>query len=166
MADIGLAQRAGAGGSGAGAVWRGILVGGTIAGIVDIFAAATINHINPGFILQFIATGLIGKASLQGGAKTMVLGFVLQVGMSLIIAAVYGLASLRLPVLTRRPFSLGALFGVGVFIVMSFVVVPLSAAPHPKHAMSVNAICLNLAAMILFGLIVAVSQSRLGPKRG
>ena len=166
MADIRVAQPLGAAGSRSSGVWRGIVVGGTIAGVVDIFAAAAINHINPGIILQFIATGLIGKASLQGGLATMVLGFVLQVGMSLIIAAIYGLASLRLLVLVRRPFSLGALFGVGVFIVMSFVVVPLSAAPHPKHAMSVNAICLNLAAMILFGLIVAVSQSRLGAKRG
>ena len=164
MADIGVAQPVGAGGSGSRAVWRGILVGGTIAGIVDIFAAAAINHINPGFILQFIATGLIGKASLQGGAATMVLGFALQVGMSLIIAAIYGFASLRLPVLVRRPFSLGAFYGVGVFIVMTFVVVPLSAAPHPKHAMSVNAIGLNLAAMIVFGLIVAVSQSRLSAR--
>jgi hypothetical protein len=47
---------------------------------------------------------------------------------------------------------------------MTFVVVPLSAAPHPKHAMSMNAIGVNLAAMIVFGLIVAVSQSRLGAK--
>jgi len=149
-----------------GALLRGVLIGGSIAGIVDIFAAAAINHGNPGRILQFIATGLLGKASLHGGPPTVVLGFVLQVGMSLIIAAIYGFASLRLPVLVRRPISLGALYGVGVFIVMTFVVVPLSAAPHPKHAMSLTAIGLNLAAMILFGLIVAVSQSRLAPKRG
>jgi hypothetical protein len=165
MTNIGAARPVSVGGSQYGAVLRGILVGGTVAGIVDIFAAATINHINPGFILQFIATGLLGKASLQGGPPTMVLGLVLQVAMSLIIAAIYGLASTRLPVLVRRPIGFGVLYGVGVFIVMTYVVVPLSAAPHPKHAMSLKAIGLNLTAMIVFGLIVALSQSRLGPKR-
>jgi hypothetical protein len=149
-----------------GAMARGILVGGSVAGIVDIFAATAINGVEPGFILQFIASGLLGKASFHGGLMTIALGLVLQLAMSLIIAAIYGLASTGLPVLIRRPVSMGALFGVGVFIVMTFVVMPLSAAAHPKHPPSVTAILLNLAAMILFGLIVSAAQSRAVAKRG
>ena len=148
-----------------GPVALGIIIGGSIAGIVDIFAASAINHLGPGVILQAIASGLLGKASFRGGLLTIGLGLLLQVAMSLIIAAVYGLASIRLPVLVRRPVSFGALFGVGVFIVMNFVVVPLSAAVHPKHPPSASAIALNLAAMILFGLIVALAQSRMAARR-
>ena len=148
-----------------GAVVRGVLAGGLIAGVVDIFAASLINHIGPGPVLQFIASGLIGMASFNGGPLTIGLGLVLQLAMSLIIAAIYGFASTRLSVLVRRPISFGALFGVGVFIVMNFVVMPLSAAPHPKHLPSALAIALNLAAMILFGLIVAVAQSRMATRR-
>jgi hypothetical protein len=134
----------------------GVVAGGLIAGTLDIFVATAINHVGPGVILQAIASGLLGKASFQGGSKTVLLGLGLQWGMSLTIAAIYGFASLRLPALARQPVRFGALFGVGVFIVMSFVVVPLSAA-FPKPQPSVSGVVLNLAAMILFGLIVALT---------
>lgn len=146
------------------AALRGALIGGTVAGVLDIFVAAVINGLGVGVILHAIASGLLGRASFAGGAATIVVGFVLQVAMSLIIAAIYGGAAMRLPVLVRRPASMGALFGVGVFIVMNFVVVPLSAAVHPKHPPSLAVVGLNLLAMILFGLIVALSQARFGLK--
>jgi len=132
-----------------------ILAAGLIAGTLDIFVAALINHLPPGTILQAIASGVLGKASFLGGHHTMLLGFALQEVMSLIIAAIYILAAVRLAVLLRRPAAMGALYGVGIFLVMNLVVVPLSAA-WPKHRhVTVEAIVLNLAAMILFGLIVA-----------
>lgn len=142
----------------------GVLLGGCVAGVLDIFVASAINHIGPGIILQAIASGLLGKASYQGGQTTIALGLALQLGMSLIIAAVYGLAAVRLPVLTRRPLSFGALYGVGVFIVMSFIVMPLSAV-YPKTAPTLRGAVPQFAAMILFGLIVAVSQSMIGAPR-
>src|ERR1700679_115356 len=79
----------------------GVIAGGLIAGTLDIFVATAINHVGPGVILQAIASGLLGKASLHEGAGTVLLGLGLQWGMSLIIAAIYGLASLRLPALAR-----------------------------------------------------------------
>jgi len=142
-----------------GPVALGIVIGGSTAGILDIFVASAINHLGPGVILQAIASGLLGKASFQGGQLTIGLGLLLQLAMSLIIATVYGLASTRLPILIRRPVSLGAVFGVGVFMVMNLIVVPLSAAVHPKHPPTIAAIVLNLDAMILFGLIVSLALS-------
>ena len=117
---------------------RGVVAGGLIAGTLDIFVASAINHVGPGVILQAIASGLLGKASFHE-AGTVLLGLGLQWTMSLIIAAIYGLASLRLPALARQPVRFGFLFGVGVFIVMNFVVVPLSAA-YPKPQPSVSGI--------------------------
>jgi hypothetical protein len=142
----------------------GILVGGLIAGVIDIFVASAINHVGPGVILQAIASGLLGKASYRGGPTTIGLGLALQLGMSLIISAIYGLASARLPALVRRPLSFGALYGVGVFIVMSFIVMPLSAV-YPKSHPAPVGVALQFAAMILFGLILTVTQSRLGARR-
>ncbi len=63
---------------------------------------------------------------------------------------------MRLPVLYRRPWTFGALYGVGVYLVMTFVVVPLSAA-NPHHLPSLKSVALNLVAMILFGLILALT---------
>lgn len=139
-----------------GSLVRAIIVGGLLAGSVDVFAAAVINHIGPGVILQAIASGLLGKASFHGGEKTVALGLLLQWGMSLIIAAIYGLAGSRIPALLRQPVRFGALYGVGVFLVMTYIVVPLSAA-HFKARPSMASLLENLAAMILFGLIVALT---------
>jgi len=140
-----------------------IAVGGLVAGTLDIFVAALINTVPPGTILQAIASGVLGKASYQGGLGSMALGLALQWLMSLIIAKIYILAGVQLPTLFRRPVVMGALYGVGVFVVMNFVVLPLSAAwPKPHHP-SVEAIVLNLAAMLLFGWIVAITASRVLP---
>jgi hypothetical protein len=132
-----------------------IVVGGLLAGTIDIFAASAINHAAPNLILKFIASGLLGPVARKGGAQTVAIGLVLQWGMSLIIAAIYGVASLKLPALYRRPAIFGALYGVPVYVVMTFVVAPLSAAGVAMHFPSVKSIALNLAAMVLFGLILA-----------
>jgi hypothetical protein len=137
-----------------------IVLGGLIAGTIDIYVAAAINHLRVGVILQAIASGLLGRASFSEGLRSMVIGLAAQELMSLAIAAVYVLASIRLPLLRRRPLALGALYGVGIFLVMNFVVLPLSAA-WPKHRpIHLEAVLLNLAAMILFGVVVALSSVR------
>jgi uncharacterized membrane protein YagU involved in acid resistance len=138
-----------------------IVVAGLVAGTLDIFIASAINLISPGVILQAIASGLLGKASYGGGLATMALGLGLQWAMSLVIAAIYLLASARLPMLQRLPARFGALYGVGVFVVMNLVVVPLSAA-YPRPHPTASAIVLNLAAMVLFGLIVALTPRLVG----
>lgn len=131
-----------------------ILAGGLIAGTVDIGAAALINMIDPRVILRFIAGGVLGKAALQGGAGAAWLGLFLQWGMSLLIAAIFVFAALRLRWLTARPILAGLAYGVVVFLVMNYVVVYLSAWHRINH-FTVATLIENLAAMLLFGLIIA-----------
>ncbi len=141
-----------------------IAIGGLFAGSLDIFVASAINHASLVTILQAIASGLLGRASYDGGAGTVALGLLLQWLMSLAIAAIYGVAAMRMPALFDKPVRFGALYGVGVFIVMGFIVVPLSAA-YPKPEPSLSGLILNLAANILFGLIVASTLSLMGVGR-
>jgi uncharacterized membrane protein YagU involved in acid resistance len=131
-----------------------ILLGGFIAGTIDIGAAALINFISPIPILHFIAGGLIGKPALAGGASIALLGLVLQWSMSLIIAAVYVVASRWLPILRRLWIVGGLAYGVAVFFVMNYVVMPLSAWAKRPH-FTAESFAENMLAMLLFGLIVA-----------
>jgi uncharacterized membrane protein YagU involved in acid resistance len=134
---------------------------GLVAGTVDIAAASLINTTNPLIILLAIASGLLGKAAFHGGGGVMLLGLVLQWVMSIIIAGVFTLAAARIPALARRWVLNGALYGVVVFIVMNFVVVPLSVAPiKPGWALSTPSIVKNLVAMLVFGWIVAYAANR------
>jgi hypothetical protein len=131
-----------------------ILLGGFVAGTIDIAAAVLINMISPVIILRFIAGGLLGRPALSGGTPVALLGLVLQWAMSLIIAAVYVLAARRLPILRRRWIVGGLVYGVVIFFVMNYVVVPLSAwGKWPGF--TVEKFAENLVAMLLFGLIIA-----------
>ena len=131
-----------------------ILKGGLIAASVDIFAASLINLRSVPFILHTVAGGLIAERAFTGGAATAFLGLLLQEAMGIIIAAIYVLAAERWPTLRQRWNAWGLAYGAVIFLVMNFVVLPLSAwRVIPKF--SPLSFAGNLAAMFLFGLIVA-----------
>jgi len=141
-----------------------ILLGGLVAGTLDIGAAALINGIDPLIILRAIASGVLGRAAFQGGLPVSVLGLVLQEAMSLVIAAIYVLAAARLPVLVRRWLPAGLAYGVAIYGVMNFIVVPLSAAPMKLHFAPVKN-AEDLAAMLLFGLIIGFCTQYVAARR-
>ena len=138
-----------------------ILLGGFIAGTIDILAAALINLRTPDFILHAIAGGLLGMPTFSAGASAAVLGLFLQWAMSLAIAAIYVVASGWLPMLRRNWIAGGLAYGVGIFFVMNYVVVPLSAYQRFPHFTALKA-GENLIAMLLFGLIVAFFARKSG----
>jgi hypothetical protein len=114
-------------------------------------------------ILRAVASGLIGKASFDGGALAALLGLFLQWAMAILIAAIYLGATAPLVGMRRRWISTGVIAGAVIFLVMNYVVVPLSAAPfRPRFdlhglltAFTLRQLVGNLLAMILFGLIIA-----------
>lgn len=136
-----------------------ILVGGLVAGTMDIGAAALINMLDPRIILRFIAGGLLGKAALQGGAGVVWLGLLLQWAMSLVIAAIFVLAAVRLRWMTARWILAGLAYGVIVFVVMNYVVMPVSAWHRINHFTPAKFVE-NLLAMLVFGLIIAFCAKR------
>jgi hypothetical protein len=132
-----------------------ILLGGLIAGTIDVGSASVISGFNPKTILHAIASGVLGANSFYGGLPTAALGLVLQWVMLLIIAAVYVIAATRIELLQRLWIVGGLAYGVVIFFVMTDIVVPLSAAPFGHRAMSLIKVGENMLAMLLFGLIVA-----------
>ena len=137
------------------------LVGGLVAGTLDIGVAALLNSVSPLVVLVFIASGILGKAAYHAGAAGLILGLALQWAMSFAIAFTYGLARERVQALKRSWVSGGVLYGFVIFLVMSFAVVPLSRAV-PQPAFTLPALVENLLAMFLFGLIVAFCAHRFG----
>jgi len=136
-----------------------ILLGGVVAASIDIGAACVISGRSPGFILQVIAGGVLAKASFAGGVPTMLLGAVLQEAMGILIAAAYVLAARAIPAWSRRWAISGLAYGVIVFFVMNYAVVPLSAWKSTPHFTALK-FAENMAAMLLFGLIVAFFYGR------
>jgi hypothetical protein len=139
-----------------------ILLGGVIAATIDVAAASVISGRSPAFILQAIAGGLLAKASFEGGVPTMILGAFLQEAMGILIAAIYVLPARAMPTLSRRWTVSGLAYGVIIFFVMNYAVVPLSAWKAMPH-FTVLKFAENMAAMLLFGLIVAFFYGRALP---
>jgi uncharacterized membrane protein YagU involved in acid resistance len=84
--------------------------------------------VGPIRVLQSVAAGLLGRAAaMSGGLKTAMLGLALHYFISFCIVLVYWLAAKSLPVLRRHAVILGVLYGVAVYLVMNYVVIPLSA---------------------------------------
>ena len=149
---------------------RAILVGGLVAGTLDIGAAALINGVSPVLIAHYIASGVLGKASFSVGAPAAYLGLILQWVMSIIIAAIYWFASARMPRLREKWWLGGLLAGVVIYPVMNFIVMPFSAAPVTLHQVIARFQPVkgaeDLLAMAVFGLIVAYCARHVGaPKR-
>jgi uncharacterized membrane protein YagU involved in acid resistance len=133
---------------------RAIMLGGFVAGTIDIGAACAINALSPIVILHAIASGVLGAASFRMGTPSAVLGLILQWVMSFIIATIYSGAARLQPPLARRWAWAGAIYGVVTFFVMNYVVMPLSAVGH-RPTFSTQTFLENMLAMIWFGLVIA-----------
>jgi hypothetical protein len=111
---------------------RFVLAGGFVAGTLDIVYAWMFWRLKSGIpmerILQSVAAGLLGPDSFRGGARTAALGLVLQYVIALSMSAAFWLGSTRWPLLIAHPIRSGALYGLGLYAVMNYIVVPLSAA--------------------------------------
>jgi hypothetical protein len=135
-----------------------ILYGGLVAGVLDALDAMIffgLRGASPRGIFQYIASGLLGRASFSGGSKTVMLGVLLHFLIAFIHAAIYYSLSLRLPTLIRQAVVWGMIYGVAAYFVMNRIVVPLSAAPKIpfRFAPFVNGV---LAITLLVGLPIAL----------
>lgn len=140
-----------------------ILVGGFVAGSLDIIFACTFWALKAGVsserILQSVAAGLLGKTSLTGGVSTAALGLMLHFLIALMMSVAYYVVAQRWSLLTQRPWLCGAIYGLVLYVVMNYVVVPLSAAgPGPKDLLW---IALSIAVhMLLVGVPIALFTRR------
>ncbi len=79
--------------------WRLVLTGGVVAGTFDIVYAcvywAIKRGVAPQRILQRVASGLLGEASLTGGWATAALALALHFFIAISMAAVYYLVARR-----------------------------------------------------------------------
>ena len=119
---------------------KALVLGTAVVGTLDILDALVffgLRGARPIRILQAIAAGLLGRKAFQGGIATAALGGILHFFIAFVIVAVYFVASRRTPLLTRYAVPFGLLYGVGVYFVMNYVVIPLSAAAPGAFSMPV-----------------------------
>jgi hypothetical protein len=114
-------------------VGRAILYATLVVGALDATDGVVflgLHGQNPIQVLQYIASSVLGPQSFSDGIAGAGLGLVLHFVVSLVVAAIYILASRRIPVLRTQWVIVGLLYGAAVWAVMNLVFLPFTAVAH------------------------------------
>ena len=139
---------------------------GLVAETLDITENIVFNAfrgITPWRIFQFIASGLIDGRSFQLGWTSVGLGVVIHYAIALTWTAIFYIAATQFnfTVLSRWPILSGLIYGIIVYVVMNFIVLPVSAVPpRPAAATLISRVNAVLALMFCIGLPVALLVKR------
>ncbi len=142
-----------------------ILVGGVIAGGLDGLDAVVYygwaSGVTPARLFQHIASGLLGAKAFSGGMATVLLGVVCHFTVAIGAATVFYFASRVIPLLWQKPWIAGPAFGICVYLVMHYIVVPLSAVAARKTPMAGMELADQLFSHMFFvGLPIALMARR------
>lgn len=140
-----------------------VALGGLVAGTLDILYAFVFWHFRdvvPGAILRSVASGVLGAAAYEGGTPAALLGLGLHFVIALGWAALFYVAARRFSALVRHAAVTGMLYGVGVYVLMNYVVVPLSASPLTPPHDPVVVVGGVFAHVFLIGLPIALIARR------
>jgi hypothetical protein len=109
-----------------------ILYGTLVVGTLDLLDAFVFfglrSGATPGRILQSIAAGVYGRNASRMGIHSIGAGLLLHYFIAFLIVAVFYALSRAVPILRQRTLVAGILYGIAVYFVMNYAVLPLSAA--------------------------------------
>ena len=143
------------------AAWAlGTLLVGFLDGLAAVLVVGATAGVGPDRIFQSIAAGALGRDALTGGLTTALVGVGLHFVIAGSVTAIYMVASRWLVPLRRHPLVCGPLYGIGVYVVMNLVVLPLSAIGAPGR-LTLAAAATGVPIHILcVGLPIAIVASR------
>jgi uncharacterized membrane protein YagU involved in acid resistance len=135
-----------------------------IAGTLDIADAlifSGLRGVSPSQVFHYIASGLLGIKAFEMGGAAVLLGIAIHYTIALGWTVIFYAASRKFAILLRRPVVSGLLYGIVVYVMMNFVVLPLTGVPHSNKTISlasrVNGV---LALMLCIGLTIALLLRR------
>lgn len=141
------------------------LVTALIVGALDITYAISFSYFRSGTsperLLQSVAAGWFGRdAAFAGGWTTAAAGLGFHFFIAFTITAIFFAAASKMRWLIERPLVTGPIYGIGVYCVMNYVVIPLSKiGPRPFPPMSVFISGL-LVHMFVIGLPIALGARK------
>jgi len=150
---------------------RAIAAGGVAVGALDALDAIIfygVRGVAPIRIFQSIAAGVLGPSAFQRGLLSAALGVVLHFTIASTIVTVLCMLARRWPAVIRRTFVAAPVYGVSVWIVMNYVVIPLSAASRGRMTGPVllNGLLIHIFGVGLPAVLAARAAARADVRNG
>jgi hypothetical protein len=104
--------------------WKAWLLAGMLdiiyAGVLSVWFGGTV-----GSMLLSVASGPFGNGVADSGIAGQAAGFCVHFAIMAVMVAVYGVLAQRPPLSTMSPWLAGALYGLALYGVMYWIVLPL-----------------------------------------
>jgi hypothetical protein len=148
-------------------LWKVIAGAALLVGTLDIsdaFIFYGLRGVSPARILQGIASGVFGRTAFSMGRRSALLGLMFHFFIAFSTTTVFLVASRKLPI-GRHPWLYGTLFGVTLYIVMNYIVLPLSKIglrPTPPLVPLINGVA---ALVFCIGIPLAFIVRRYVPQQ-
>ena len=141
-----------------------ILLAGIVAGILDgISAVMILGKMNFAGVWKYVASGFFGNDAFAGGNEMVMYGLLFHFIIALSWAITYYLVFAKINFFSNHPILGGLLFGILIWLVMAFLVLPFSAIP--KRTFSVIGAIKNAAILMLcVGLPISIITNKLGKR--
>lgn len=144
--------------------WSQVLLGGLIIALADAAFATTYwfswDAAGVTRMFQSIALGALGQASFDGGTATAALGALLHLIMATMFVAAYALVAQRRPALLERLLGYGIPYGLLMYVIMNFIVMPLSRVGRSPSLAHWDRLAPVVIAHVLFGVLCVLFARR------
>lgn len=121
-------------------VRKKIVTAGLIAGTLDITAACIQFYLRTGkgpeSVLRFVASGLFGSKAFGGSNIYIWAGLAIHFCIAITFAFVFYFLANKIAAMRANRLVTGILYGIAVWAVMNFAVLPLTQAPPLKQTVS------------------------------
>lgn len=141
-----------------------ILVSGTLD-ILSAFAFSAMAGVTPGQVLRYVASGPFGDGMRQGGTGAAALGLAVHYALMTVMVTAYFLIAGRVEAARRLWPVAGALYGIAIYLVMYWIVVPTRFGTEPSLELW-NVGNALFSHIVCVGLPMAFIASRAWPRSG
>ncbi|MES3018760.1 MAG: hypothetical protein V4721_13320 [Bacteroidota bacterium] len=132
-----------------------ILQAGFLVGTLDILAACLQYYLNtnkePSGVFKFIASGIFGIKAFSGGVPMIIAGLIFHYIIALGFTFIFFILYPKIRLVIKNNIFIGITYGIFVWLVMKFLVIPVSNTPPQPFkftsaaiAMSILIVCIGI----------------------
>lgn len=143
-------------------LYKVTILTGLVVGTLDIIAAIVHTLMrggDPVIMFRFIASGVFGTRAFSGGAAFALYGLAFHYAIAMLWTILFFIIFARMNVLSRNTIVTGIGYGLFVWVMMTFVVLPLSNTPPLPFSIQ-SAVIGALILILAIGLPLSFSASR------